>query len=352
MAGRNGDWAGGWLSGACLAATLWVAAPAGAEPVTAKPGPTHLPASGLVIDLPANPAVTYKVSGSWSVDDNAISFDSRDVIDEFDAASGKIVAGNWVMVGYFTAGDCKAVLAAEPLDQSWTTEATLWGEVWSVRGGVYTLSADIGRRPAAMLCKTNELGRSLTLYRYFVDQPETMSRADILGALPGAAVLKSAWNAYSSNSASEIQPLRRPEMRQRGGTPADRLVTLQGSGLQVHMPDDGYVWLPEPNGPYDLVTRLAPAMPEISLEFMEASGASCTDILATVTDEKPGAKARNLPATWATGPTLVVDGETELTVCKDSADGARLVGLFLPDGRTDLTPFHPILIALGNARRP
>lgn len=335
-----------------LISALALVAPAMAEPVTARSGPAQLPTSGLLIDLPANPALSYKISGSWSLDDAAPSFDTRDVIDEFNATTGKLVAGNWVLVGYFTAGDCKAILGGEKLDRAWETTATYWGESWTVRGGVYTFDGELGRRPAAVLCRTNATGQSLLLYRYFVDQPETMTQADMLRGVTQAGVLESASKSYSAGRAVEILPLRRAETRNRGSTPANRTVTLKTTGLQVQMPDDGYVWLPEADEQVDWLTRMLPTIPEISIELMVAAGMTCQQLTAAVSDDKPSVKPRNVPAGWVTGPTILVEGETELTICRDSPEGARFVGVFLPAERTDLTPLHPLLIALGNARKP
>jgi len=343
---------GAKAAGLFAAFALMSASPALAEPVSLRSGVAQLPTSGLQIDLPANPALSYKVSGSWSLDDAEPSFDGRDVIDEFNASSGTLLAGNWVLVGYFTAGGCANVLAGVTLDRSWNAEADYWGRRWSVRGGVYTFDSELGRRPAAVLCRTNDLGQSLLLYRFFVDQPETLGQAEMVRGVTQAGVLESASKSWDAGRAVEILPLRRPEMRNRGKTEAARTVTLATTGLQVQMPDDGYVWLPEADEEVDFITRLAPTLPEVSIEVLAAAGLTCQQILSSVSDERSDFKPRNVPAAWVVGPTLVVEGEPELTVCRDDPGGARLVGFFLPEGRNDLAPFHPILSALAAARKP
>ncbi len=342
----------GLIAGALAAIAVAGAAPAVSEPVVVKSGAAQLPTSGLIIDLPANPALTYKVAGSWALADAPPNFDTRDIVDEYNVSTGALYAGNWVLVGYFTAGGCDGVLKGETLDKSWTTETTVWGETWLVRGGVYTFSSELGRKPAAVLCRSNAAGQSLVLYRFLVDQPETLGQADILRNVTQAGVLESASKSYNAGRTADILPLRRPETRNRGSTPANRTTTLGTTGLVVSFPDDGYVWLPEADQDVDFITRMAPSLPELSIEVVVVPGETCAGFLPKIEDQQPGLKPRNAPAGWMTGPTLIVEGETELTICQNSGGGAKLVGLFMPPGQTDLTVLHPIIIALGNARKP
>lgn len=320
-----------------------------ADPIEFRSGAALLPMSALVIDLPANPSLTYKVSGSWSLDDSFPSFDARDVIDEYDS-TGAIVAGSWVLTGYFTAGGCTDVLSGENLDKAWTTDTTLWGQSWKVRGGVYTFTGDIGRRPAAMLCRTDGLGRSLVLYRFLVDKPETLPQADIMKGVVQSGVLQSASKSYDSGRTASVLPVRRPEVRNRGETLATRAVKLPKSGLTVTFPDDGYVWLVTAGDNSDMINLMAPSLPDVTLEFTAYAGMTCADFTGQIGDDRPDIKPVNTPQGWLTGPSLTGDGTVEMTLCKASGDGIRLVGLFLPSGQTDVAALNPVIDALGNAQ--
>ena len=115
------------LAAAC-AALLAPAAMAQSVPVKLTQGEVQLPTSGLVVDLPAKPGITYSISGSWALSDGGKTFDTRDVIDEIETATGNVATGNWVLSGYFTAGGCAATLANAKLDAEEAAEREARGE--------------------------------------------------------------------------------------------------------------------------------------------------------------------------------------------------------------------------------
>ena len=83
-----------------------LASPLAADPLPVRSGKVVLPITGLAVDLPkdARKTATWALSGSWSLSNGGASFDGRDVIDQ--KVGDKLVAGNWVHVGYFDAGEC------------------------------------------------------------------------------------------------------------------------------------------------------------------------------------------------------------------------------------------------------
>ncbi len=321
-----------------------------ADPTVVKQGSAVLPTSGLSLDLPARAGFVYHVSGSWSFDPAKNAFDTRDIIDEIDAASGNIAAGNWILVGYFDAGGCDEVLAAAAFDAPWTSEEDVWGMHWKIRGGVFTFANALGRRPAAALCNSSASGRSLLLYRYLTDQPETLDKSSTLQRVRSSAVLERASAAYRAEATAQTIPLRRADVKNRGTASAQRKIALAKSGLQLQLPDDGYFWLPQKDGKSDMINRLLPSLPEAFVEVFTLDNTKCAEALSQLENNKPSQQAQNLPVGWIAGPTLVVDGEPEMVLCRAASYGALLVGV-LNGAKADVSEFHPMLEALAQASR-
>lgn len=317
-----------------------------AEPLTVVRGVTQLPTSGLVLDLPAKAGVEYHVSGSWQLTAEGV-FDTRDVVDEFDVATNTLVAGNWILAGYFTAGGCEKTLATTALDAAWTQSATLWGQTWSVRGGIFKFDNSLGRRPAAMLCRETDTGHTLLLYRFLTTQPDTTGQAAIMEDVRGAKVLAAAAKAYSESRTADIFPTRRPEVTIRGQSKAARTVTLPISKMEIAIPDDGYVWLVREGDGIDNLDRLLPTLPELSMEIVYADDYFCDEMFETITlPTRDGHKPVNLPTGWQAGPAIDVDGEVELAMCYETEFGALMVGVFQGPDTTDVGSLNAILTAL------
>jgi hypothetical protein len=332
-----------------------VASPARSEPVVVKPGKVVLPMSGLEIELPkdSRKGHTWSVSGSYALDD---AFDSRDVIDE--KVDGKLVAGSWVLVGYFSAGDCEATVAGTTLESPWTAKQDLWGQKWSIRGGIFTFEGDLGKVPAVVLCTTRPDRKSLLLYRFFLDLPTTTAQADLQTKLAKLPMLARVTKSWASDRVSNTPPLRRPEVRNRGKLEAVRTVALEVTSLALTMPDDGYVWVPRAHGenddPVDWLDRMAPAVPEIDIEIAKLPNVTCQAFAENL--EAPRAKgfrSSHVPEGWTVGPVLEVTGTPEYTVCREIKGNAIVVGMFnLPiKGPTagDFTPVAPMLEAIARA---
>lgn len=321
-----------------------------AAPLNIQGGKVVLSISGLEIDLPpVRAGITYNVSGSWSL--SAESFDGRDVVDEW--KDGVLTAGNWVMMGYFNAGACDAVVAETKLDGAWKADHSLWGTQWKVRGGIYTFDGQLGRKPAVAMCTQMGRTKSLLIYRFFVDQPESMTRAAMLEALPKAAVLEAAWRSYRESRIAPVAPTKRSEVRNRGSISPSRKEKLPSTGLDVQMPDDGFVWLversKEKNAGVDTLSRMAPALPDVSVELARFDQPNCAAAFARLQIEKRPVAARNLPAGWESGPQLVVNGELELTACHHAARGVVLVGVFQGPSETDVAYLRPLFESIGRA---
>ena len=333
---------------AACAALLAQAPVAVAEPVTVLRGAAQLPTSGLIVELPAKAGAEYHVSGSWSSSVAGDTFDTRDIIDEIDTASGKIVTGNWIMAGYFTAGDCAATIAEAKLDNAWTQDVALWGSSWKVRGGVFTFDGVLGRRPAAALCRSTSTGHTLMFYHFLTDQPETASQATVMASVSASAILAAADKSYTAGRTGDIQPTRRPDVTNRGTGAAVRTVELPVSGLSVDLPDDGYFWLVSEGDGVDIFDRLLPTLPEVSAELVFADGFSCKDVLASLTtDLAPDHRPTGLPSGWVSGPGMNLPGGViEMTSCYELDDAAILFGIMPDPSVTDVSSLRPLMAAI------
>jgi hypothetical protein len=332
---------------AVCAALMAPAAVAQAIPARVTQGEAHLPTSGLVIDLPAKAGIRYDISGSWALSDGGASFDTRDIVDEIETATGNVATGNWVLSGYFTAGGCNETLATAKLDGAWTQDAKLWGETWSARGGVFTFENALGRRPAVVLCRGTQEGPTLLLYHFLANQPETLPQAAVMESVGKSGPLAAASKSFTAVRAKPIFPTRRTEVRNRGSEPAARRVTLALSGLEVDLPPDGYLWLPDSSDTADFFDRLLPTFPEVTLETIFVPNFSCANILSSL-----GPEARDehrplaLPDGWLGGPAVEVEGETELTMCRAVGASALVVGVFQGPDNRDVSTLYPMLGAL------
>ena len=134
---------------------------------------------------------------------------------------------------------------------------------------------------------------------------------------------------------------------------------LVASGLDLTLPDDGFVWVArnDPESPsVDWLDRMAPALPEVAIEVVRVPATRCVKVFdAITTPRKPDARSSHVPTGWVVGPSLVVDGAAERVVCRDDVGGALLVGLFdVPDSGPaagDFGPLTPPLEALAAAAR-
>ena len=340
------------IAGRSLAILLAMAAVAAAgaaqaEPLRLKPGPTALPTSGLLIDIPARPDITFTLTGGWSIDTARNTFESRDVVDELRTQTDTLVAGNWVMTGFFDAGDCRKILAMQSMDNPWAQDAQLWGADWKARGGVYDLGGSIGRVPTVMLCRTDLYGRSLLLYRYLIDQPLTLDQRSMMKLVEAADVLQQAWKSYRDMRTADVLTTRRPEINRRGDGMAQRRVNLNIARLSLQLPDDGYVWLEREGDNFDMIDRLAPSLPDVSLEVALGTQVTCQDMFSALKDQqRPNHKPAAAPPGWLIGESVMIDGETERVICRETSLGALMVGIIQGPKRTDITPLYPILNAL------
>jgi hypothetical protein len=347
---------------AALALSIVALAPSPlrAEPTGLTSGRVTLPLSGLDIELPKDKRKghTWNLSASYALEANG--FDGRDVIDE--KIDGKLVSGTWILVGHFTKGDCKAVLASGELADSWTAESKLFGADFHVRGGVFDFAGELGKTVAVMLCTERaglEAGerKSLLLYHFFIDRPTTTSQKDLLAALPKRPSLERATRSWLSDKVDHTPPLKHTYVRNRGDVLPNRKVTLQKADLSFDLPDDGYIWLPRAGAEDEAVDwfdRIAPALPELSVEVMLAE-ASCDLVFESISAPRfnKAPAARNLSPNWVVGPVLDIDGDPEYTLCRTFGERSVIVGVFLDrrfkKEQGDLTSLTGFLAAISKA---
>lgn len=347
------------LTGMALALSL-VAGTAQAAPLKVQGGTLVLPTSGIAITVADDPARDYMLSGSWALTEEG-TFDSRDVVDELDAKSGNLVRGNWILTGYFDAGNCDKLLAGLGNKNAWTAPVTLWGSSWQASGGDYTFSTSLGTHPMAALCRIDGDGRGLLLQRFVVERPAGMTKAALLAELGQARVLAAAAKAFAAGSARGLAPLRQGNVTNRGKVAPNRAVRLEKARLDLTMPDDGMVWLvakPDPKRSSDMLDRVVPSLPEVSVEVLRAGGMTCPVVFGKLTKPKltPAQEVEaakpmtGLPAGWAAGPVLASGAQLERIVCMVNGTDAVLAGMIAPKGSSDATPIAGLLNALTGAK--
>lgn len=332
-----------------LAALALFTVSAAAEPIPSPGGTVILPISGLSIDLPlATGGCTYRLSGSWIINDDG-SYDGRDVVDE--ACGDSLVSGNWVSLGYFTAGDPAAVVAATTMTGDWQAEADLWGGHWAVHGGLFDLG-DLGVVPTAVVCTPLGGGMSALFYHFFLrEDPATMTQDTMLANLEQTGALRAAWDACSQRRFATAYPASRPEIRNRGEIPASRTVTFANAGFDVTIPEDGFVWLARESAETgsDFLDRMAPSLPDVSMEVAYLGGMDGETAFAAFDMEKRDVAPLNLPDDWDAGPQLVLpEGQLELTASFETLGGVVIVGIFQEAGDLDVAALAPILEAIGD----
>ncbi len=333
---------------AIMSATCALVLPADADPIPSPGGEVILPVTGLSIDLPpAAPGCSYRLSGSWALEDNG-SFDGRDVVDE--ACADSLVAGTWISLGYFDAGADSAVVAAVTMTSDWATETDLWGAHWRVRGGIFDLG-ELGPTPSIVMCAPMGGGMSVLLQHFFLHQEPTMTQAAMLDGAARSTVLRSAWNACAQGHSAPAFPARHDEIRNRGDTPASRIVELPLTGFSLTIPDDGFVWIVRQDAAAtsDFLDRMAPSLPDVSLEVAFAPGMDGATAFASLEAEKHDVAPENLPEGWEPGPQLVTGDRLELTASYETPGGVVILGIFQAPNVTDVTCLAPIIDALSTA---
>ena len=340
-----------------LAAVLLTGVAMSGDPIAVKSGAVVLPISGLALDLPVDPRAdfTWSLSSSYALSNNGTAFDGRDVIDE--KIKDELVAGTWVQVGYFDAGDCKATVGATALTGAWTEDRDLYGLHWCLRGGIFDLGADLGKVPAVAMCAHREGRKDLLIHRFFVDLPQESAHESIIAALAKTTVIERVALAWQRDAWAAVKPRQRPEVRNRGDVEPVRTVKLAKSGLALALPEDGCIWLvrsPKEDEAVDWLDLMAPAVIEVTIEVVRVPNMTCQEVFDGITTEKRyDAPPINVPEGWTVGPTLVVDGCLERVVGRSIGGSAVLVGLFnLPDrgrGAGDFAGLAPMLAAIAKA---
>jgi hypothetical protein len=322
---------------------------AGADPIDVHGGTVILPITGLELDLPpSDEGNGYKVSGSYLLTDEA-SFDGRDVIDEF--RDGAIAAGTWISLGYFDAGEPEAIVAAVTLTDDWTAQRDLWGATWNVHGGTFTFDNELGAKPAVVACLRLGNGMSLLLHRFFLTESAPTTQSAMLDEFESSPVPRAAWLACTQGKVGTSYTTKRAESRNRGTIEPSRLEVLEHSGIVLQIPDDGFVWLvrKSEDGTTDFLDRMAPALPDVSVEVVYVADADCASALLSVDVEKREVPPQNLPDGWSAGPQLVVGDNVEYTACYPLDGGVVVVGFFQGAQGADVAYLTPMLEAIATA---
>lgn len=327
---------------------------AAADPLPVKSGKVVLPITGLAIDLPKDKrkTATWALSGSWSLSADGGTFDGRDVVDQ--KLGDKLVAGNWIHVGYFDAGDCATVVKELDVPDRWTLTRPLYGQPFELAGGTYDLGDPLGKVPAVALCAGAKDGARLLLYHFFLDGKPPKPGAPTAAALAKDKLLASVTKAWKTGATGPVQTTHHPEIRQRGDVAATRTVTLPHANLTVALPDDGFVWLVRKDAEADFLDRMAPGSPDLTVEVAKVPGMTCDDLAKAVTlPTKAEPPPSGVPAGWTVMATLIVDKALERLVCRQIGDDLLAVGLMGspptdPQSR-DFGPLAPLLAALATA---
>ena len=137
-----------------------------------------------------------------------------------------------------------------------------------------------------------------------------------------------------------------------GETLAARTVTLTNAGFDLDIPDDGFVWLARHNAESgsDFLDRMAPSLPDVSMEVAYLAGMDGETAFAAFDVEKRDVAPLNLPDDWDAGPQLVLgDGQLELTASYETLGGVVIVGIFQEAGDLDVAALAPMLEAIADA---
>jgi hypothetical protein len=332
-----------------LSALSGFSGPAAADPIDVHGGTVILPMTGLELDLPPSPeGAGYRVSGSYLLTDEA-SFDGRDVIDEF--RGGEIAAGTWISLGYFDAGAPEAIVGSVTLSDDWSAQSDLWGATWSVHGGTFTFDNELGARPAVVASLSLSNGMSLLVHRFFLTESAPTTQSAMLAEFSQSPVPRAAWLACTQGKVGMAYTTKRAESRNRGTIEPSRVEILEHTGIVLQIPDDGFVWLvrKSADGTTDFLDRMAPALPDVSIEIAFVADADCSSAFNAIETEKRDVPPQNLPYGWSPGPQLVVGETVEYTACYPLFEGALIVGFFQGAQGADVAYLAPMLEAIASA---
>jgi len=327
------------------------------KPLTLREGAVVLPLSGLALSLPPAPgeAGSWQISGSWALSDDGRGFDGRDVLDRREGE--RLVAGTWLMLGHFDAGDCKEVLKGSALADAWHASTSLHGAELAVAGGIFSFTGSLGDRPALALCAPRKGRKSLLMYHFFLDRGGPPVEAKALAELAHLAPVDAIVKAWIADATQAQLPLTLPYVRNRGKVEAARPWAMPKGGLEVAIPADGQLWLARSGDEGEVVDwfeRLVPALPEVEVEVAWLEDLACRDLdIVLPPDRARSGKLTALPEGWVTGPTLMVQGRPESTTCLEHPSGALLAGVFMtptpPGAEIDSAFARELLKALGQA---
>lgn len=317
--------------------------------IPASGGRFVLPLTGLAVNFPANAERRIELKGSWSL---GKGFDARDVIDEF--KDGELIGGTWILTGYFDAGDARAAVQSVDLVDAWpTTTLEAWGLTWHVRGGKFKFEGKLGAQAALVLATQRSADYpTLQLYHHFIAEPD-VSGEDMVARVKSSPLIAAIVKAYRDHHFGASYPTRHPAVRNRGQAPPDRTIGLKRSGLQVRLPDDGFIWwhTETSEDATDFLHRLGPTFPELTLDVLVVDAPSVPAAWSGLGLSPPPADTviANLPEGWLPGPEVTPSSGKESTLAKQVGNRVLIVGLMAATVTTDVKALRPILEALAEA---
>lgn len=334
-----------------VAALSAFAGASAAEPtiIPKEGGRVTLPMTGLSVTFPARSAGQLELKGSWSL---KAGFDSRDVIDEF--VEEKLINGTWVQTGFFDAGGARATVESTKFIDTWpTTTIEAWDLTWQVRGGKYEFTGDLGVQPAIALAAERAKGEPTLLLEHFFIGEEKISGDEMIRRVKASPTIAAVVKAYRQQRWGVSAPTHAREVRARDDSVANRNITLPQTGLSVDLPDDGFIWVEEkkPEGIADLIYRLGPTFPEMTLDIVVLDAATISAALKSIGLSPPpaGTVIANLPDGWEVGPEVTPPTGKESTVAKQIGGKVLVVGFISSTITTDANAYNLVLEALAQA---
>jgi hypothetical protein len=330
----------------------------GATPIVvpAAGGEVALPTSGLAVSLPPRDGITCNVTGQWTLTEGETAFEGRDIIDEIDG-EGNLNAGTRILIGDFSADEAPAIVRGVRLADAWEDTIELWGAEWHVRGGTYMFTSDLGVKPAVVLATSPVEGkRSLLLHHFLIAAGSAVSKEVMLSQVKGSPTLAAVFRAYCADQYAPVQPTKSEAVMQPAISAIARVVQLPRTGLNVRLPDDGFVWVSEaqPDDATDMLFLMAPRLPKITVELLlvDAPDARAAFAQLGLEDNPWDPAPANLPPGWQSGVTVTTsDNAKQATVCTVIGQQVLLVGFLATPRVQDIAPYRLLLEALAEAVR-
>lgn len=319
-------------------------------------GSVTLPLSGLVIELPEEEDVSYRVRSFYSITDGA-KYGARDILEQYVYISygwdgdDEPTEAVWVQHGKILDGGCQGFIAKEPLDGATDLPLSAWGLSW--QGRVGTLELDGVVTPTAILCtQRDDKAESLVLHVYVRDLDATAHRDVIASRVKTSPLASRIAEAYRLERVAVDAPLGRPEvgMFQSAAAPPTSLA-VPFHKVTLALPKDGFAWTldgaaTEARTASDFITSMFPSATDLGIEFRQIGPGPCEGALGRTTGTFVAAAT---VAGWSGERVKQGQNFHEVWLCKSLADRAVIARLTAKAELGELARFQPILEAIATA---